>query len=535
MPHRPLIRRAFSLFCFSLALTGVGLLSTGCRIGPQLVQEPASIDRALVEYPAGFDLKPYISGLTAPSAIAFDADGSLLIAESGTGDTEPRIIGFKKNGTFFQVYPSGRTLPLLYHGFRLYGPIGGIVASGGKVFVTHRDENGNGRVTAFSYDPSVEPQTVAAGFPTLGDYGMSDIAVHPNGRLYFGVGAATNSSVVGLDNLQNGWVKRHRNFCDVPFTDIKLNGFRFDTNNPFSSIFGGKDIAVTGPFQKFGASDQTSIPRPPPGRATSEKPGAAVFSVEQGGGDLKVEAHGIRYPAGLTFNEYGTLYITNQGMELRGTRPVSDDPDAFLKMVGGETWYGWPDYSADLRPITEEGFQPPRDLAIRYGYPNVRFVIDHAGSRLIPPAPGPMLFGTFRPLAGASKFGFAPGSGPFRQFRGEAIVALAGDRAPFATSGRPLRAATGYRVVKVNIDTRKVDDFVKNTRELPASRLGRDALAGGALERPIDVKFGPDGAMYILDFGQMQMKNGKSEVTRGTGKILRLTGVEAPVAVGQAK
>jgi len=46
------------------------------------------------------------------------------------------------------------------------------------------------------------------------------------------------------------------------------------------------------------------------------------------------------------------------------------------------------------------------------------------------------------------------------------------------------------------------------------------------LERPIDVKFGPDGSLYILDFGQMEMKNGKPEVKRGTGKIFKLVASE---------
>ena len=62
-----------------------------------------------------------------------------------------------------------------------------------------------------------------------------------------------------------------------------------------------------------------------------------------------------------------------------------------------------------------------------------------------------------------------------------------------------------------------------------ASRLpgGNSETPADALERPIDVKFDAAGAMYILDFGQMQMKNGKPDVKDGTGKILRLTGIEA--------
>jgi glucose/arabinose dehydrogenase len=537
--RRPRPRLPFALLCL---LTFAFL--AGCKTGPEVLKDQAPIDRALVDYPPGFELRPYVRGLTAPSAIAFDpADDSLLIAESGVDNNEPRIFGFKKDGAHFDVWPRGKRFPFFSKAFRIYAPVGGMVATGGKVYVTHRDENGRGRITAFSYDEKVPPRTIVADLPANGDYGITDIAYNPtNGRLYFGVGAATNAAVVGLDNLQAGWTKKYPRFCDVPYVDVKLTGFRFDTKNPFASIFGGNDIAVTGPFQPFGKSDQSSIPRPPPGRTTNEKPTAAVYSCDLAGGDLKVEAHGIRNPAGLRFTEYDTLYMTNQGMELRGTRPIGGgtesgpggDPDAFLKMVGGEAWYGWPDFSTDLRPITEDTFQPPRELAIRYGYPNVRFLIDHAASRLIPPSPGPLLFGTFRPLSGASKFDFVRGATAFRKYRGDAVVALFGDRAPFATSNRPMVSPTGYRVVTVNMDARRVEDFIRNTKDLPASRLGDDARNADALERPVDVKFDAAGALYVLDFGQMQMKNGRPDVKPGTGRIFRLSGVEAPAATATA-
>ena len=35
-------------------------------------------------------------------------------------------------------------------------------------------------------------------------------------------------------------------------------------------------------------------------------------------------------------------------------------------------------------------------------------------------------------------------------FNGQVIVALSGDRAPFATSGRKLKGPTGYRIVRVD-------------------------------------------------------------------------------------
>jgi hypothetical protein len=79
------------------------------------------------------------------------------------------------------------------------------------------------------------------------------------------------------------------------------------------------------------------------------------------------------------------------------------------------------------------------------------------------------------------------------------------------------------------MDARRVEDFIRNTKDVPASRLDeRDERNADALERPIDVKFDAAGVLYVLDFGQMQMKNGRMDVKPGTGRIFRLSGVEAP-------
>src|SRR5690606_2990806 len=116
---------------------------------------------------------------------------------------------------------------------------------------------------------------------------------------------------------------------------------------------------------------------------------------------------------------------------------------------------------------------------------------------------------------------FAPGDGPFSRYAGHAIVAMIGDRAPFATSNQPLVGPIGRKIVTVNVERKQVEDFIYNTRGLPASRLGRDAA--GALERPVDVTFGPQNtSLYIVDMGAMRMKGGQETVKRGTGKILRL-------------
>lgn len=495
------------------------LLLAGCATGPLVLsnEQQRTIDRSLIEYPSGFDLKPYITHLTAPTAMAFDRKGILFVAEGGFDGDDPHIYAFTPDGGQFDIYPKGRRVPIFSPGFRIYGPIGGMAVANGQIYVSHRDSNGLGVITAFDYQGN--HRTVVADLPAQGDYGVTDVVINPiNGRLYFGVGTATNSGVVGMDNWQEGWLRKYPEVCDQSYVDLKLHGRRFDTPNPFAGLFGGKDVSVTAPFQPFGVSNKTTI------RAASNgKPNGAIYSIDPGGGDPRVEAYGIHDPRGLAFNAYNRLYMTNTGMELRGTRPVKDDPDALVWVVR-DTWYGWPDYSADLRPISDARFQPPLAMILKTGYPDLSALIDHEASGLFRPDRSTLLAAVFEPLSGAAKFCFAPATKPWSRFRDCALVALSGDRAPFATggpNGLKMISPTGYKVVRVNMDNKEVSDFIHNTLDKPAHDLpsGQDL----ALERPIDVKYDPtDNCLYILDFGRMRMRNGKEEVAADTGKIYRL-------------
>ena len=229
-------------------------------------------------------------------------------------------------------------------------------------------------------------------------------------------------------------------------------------------------------------------------------------------------------PRGLVFNESGNLYATNDGMEMRGTRPVKNDPDALLRIFrGGQVWYGFPDYSSDMRPISDGTFQPPAEIIVPTGYPELARVIDHESSGLLPPDPK-LLLGTFEPMSGAAKIAVVPDQpiDAFKPFRGKAIIALSGDRAPFANFGKPLETSPGYmlKVVDLDPDTKQAPaDFVANTRRIPASKI---RSADYELERPIDAKFGPDGALYIVDFGQLTVNEGHEKTHSRTGRVYRL-------------
>jgi len=74
---------------------------------------------------------------------------------------------------------------------------------------------------------------------------------------------------------------------------------------------------------------------------------------------------------------------------------------------------------------------------------------------------------------------------------------------------------------------RNVSDFVANTAGGPGSKI--DPKNPNLLERPIDVKFGPDKNIYILDAGRMHVADGHPVYEDGTGKIFILTPQAAPV------
>ena len=502
------------------------LLASGCATSPIFIPEAArqTIDRRVTEYPDGFVLKRFMVNLTCPTAFCFDETHNLIVVEGGIDGRDPRIILVRPDGSMSNVYPVETRIPIVKPGFRIYGPCDGVVAYKGTIYVAHRDRHDMGVITAFTYNG--DHHTIIAGLPAQGDFGVTALAIPPvpvEPRLYFGVGAATNSGVVGLDNWDEGWARDHPQACDQAYQTLNLLGFRFDVPNPQASLFTPATL-VTVPYAPLGTSDVTQIPGV---QFPVQKPSGAIFSVALDGGDPKVEAWGVRDPEGIAVDDVGSIYVTDRGMELRGTRPVDNDPDALFELGPFRGSYlGFPDYSRSLEPLYDPKYQPPSWMVLPTGYPSVRFVIDHEASRLSPPDRD-LLKATFAWQSGAGKITLFPRTGPFHipRFEGQMLVALWGDRGPFSTSGRPIPdPLPGYRVVRVDLNSRsgegQVMDFLYNTDGGPASSLNEGRHEG--IERPMDLKFGPDGNLYVLDFGQASFKHGHLKAESGTGKIFIL-------------
>ncbi len=82
-------------------------------------------------------------------------------------------------------------------------------------------------------------------------------------------------------------------------------------------------------------------------------------------------------------------------------------------------------------------------------------------------------------------------------FEGDAFVALFGDLTPVTAR---LTTPSGFKVVRVDMRTREVVDFAVNKINGPASRLPH-----AGFERPSHCQFGPDGNLYVVDFGAVSI------------------------------
>src|SRR5438105_693642 len=297
--------------------------------------------------------------------------------------------------------------------------------------------------------------------------------VGPDGFVYFGQGTATNSGVVGPDDARFGWLYRHPNFHDIPARDIKLAGHNFTSDNPLTRN-DKKDTVETGAFMPFGTpSYEGQVVK---GQTLCT---GAVLRVRAEGGDPEVVAWGLRNPFGLAFSPDGTLYVTENSYDVRGSRPVWGAGDVLwaVSTTDPGRWYGWPDFHGST-PLTKSDHYgaPFRKRAPKF------LLAEHPGT-----PPDPVLkFGVH-----SSSNGIDFCRNPSFGYEGQAFVAQFGDMAP--TVGKVI-APVGFKVVRVDVQNGTVDTFATNRgKNGPASRLKR-----GGLERPTAVKFDPDGtALYV--------------------------------------
>ncbi|MDX5346177.1 MAG: PQQ-dependent sugar dehydrogenase, partial [Hymenobacteraceae bacterium] len=426
-----------------------------------------TIKPADIALPEGYQIEAIATGLTFPTAAAVDEQGNVYVIEAGYsyGEVflEPKLIRINKDGSLTTVASGSKNGPwtgVQYHNGNFYVAEGGQL-EGGKILKISKD----GKITA-----------LVENLPSFGDHHTNGPAIGPDNYIYFGQGTATNSAVVGKDNADFGWLMRYPEFHDIPCQDITLKGKNYQSENPLTEA--ANDKATTGAYVPFGTA--TTEGQVIKGQVPCT---GAIMRVPLQGGQPELVAWGFRNPYGLAFSPNGQLYITENGYDDRGSRPVWGTGDYVWKVKPG-TWYGWPDFAGGI-PFHKDHFAPPGGPApgqVLAKHPNT------------PPKPAAAL-GVHSSSNGidfsrSNTFGY----------NGHAFIAQFGDMAPGV--GKVL-APVGYKVVRVDVETGVVQDFAANQgKENGPASLKKS----GGLERPVSVKFSPDGtALYIVDFGVMTM------------------------------
>ncbi|NUP13709.1 MAG: glucose dehydrogenase [Polyangiaceae bacterium] len=453
----------------------------------ELPIEPRAPNPADVAVHPGYRIEAVATDFTYPTGITFDDAGRAVIVEAGYayGEdfTKARLIRLEPSGEK-TVIAEGDNVPwtgVAFHRGSFY------VAEGGTVH--------GGRIVRISQQG--DRTVLVDNLPSFGDHHTNGPVIGSDDYVYFGQGTVTNSGVVGVDNYDFGWLKRHPKAHDIPCQAVTLTGENFTTENPFTPD--EDDEATTGAFLPFGT----------PSRPGQIIPGqipcsGAVMRVPITGGRVELVASGFRNPFGLRFAPNGRLYVTDNGYDDRGSRPIFGNAD-WLWLVEQGRWYGWPDYA--------DGRRMERKTGSRY---TPTFGDDVHSLLAVPPIAPPKpaaFFGVHSSVTGldfsrSSDFGF----------EGQAFVALFGDMA--ANVGKVMNPV-GFKVMRVNVDTGVMYDFAVNIghRSEPASKA-----ENGGLERPIDVKFDPTGsALYVVDYGTLRVDDDVTQGYRKTGVLWKIT------------
>jgi glucose/arabinose dehydrogenase len=346
--------------------------------------------------------------------------------------------------------------------------------------------------------PDGRSEDIVTGLPGRGDHQANHPVVGPDGKLYFGVGSVTNAGVVGPDNFGYEWLPTFPQDHEIPGQDITLVGHNYASRDVLGSL---GDEVHTGAYAPFGT--ETEVGQVVRGQL---KCNGSVLRCNPDGSDLELVAWGLRNPYGIAFDPQGRLFVTEHGMDNRGARFIIGDYDDFYQIEEG-AWYGWPDYASGIRlddPYWGEGGRERQPVIANP-----------------PTTEPPRPFVSFEPHAGANGVSFAA-QGRFG-FAGDAFVALFGALFPITTPH--LAAPAGFKVVRIDMRGRRIVDFAVNRIAGPASKLPH-----GGFERPSHCAFGPDGSLYVVDWGEIRIapERGGIRMPARSGMLWRIRRTAAP-------
>jgi hypothetical protein len=509
-----------------------------------------------INVPAGFKVSVFAQGLNMPTGIAFRSAGAgfeVYVLESGHGlpsacndestmpggtfapnnPFTPDILVFDQNGNKLRTLGKP-TAPGV--GFQTSGPAIDIAfergLQGGRLFATdsnqatHAGGAGNNSSRIVTVDPNSGTVTpFITGLPT-GDHPSEQLAFKDN-WIYWSQGSTTNSGVVGRDN--GGGTGQP----DIPCQDIVLSQNVFNSGGGVMTS-GYSKFGTTRPGATVKAFENTLNPPMPGIHGVCD--GAILRARLTGNPTATIEPFSWGYRNGYAIrfapNNHplaGGLLVGEDGPDERGARPSNNAPDnlhlAQQNKDGSPDYHGWPDrfgFVASSQAVFNPIGGPSDDLCV--------FDPTNPPSKCTPASlaqilsqdvpirdvlafpPQPITSPLAIEAADSSFTGidFVPNSfavGPVQ--RGAALYTLEGDfgfSAPNATAPAP---EVGHEVKLINFSNvgeplvLKIDNFARNETGDQAFIAGT-AQGQAAFNRPLNVRFGPDGCAWVTDYGAVR-------------------------------
>ncbi len=297
-----------------------------------------------LEIPSGYKINPILWNMDLPGSFAFDNEGNTYVASTGVTygkvSTTPQILKIDKKGQVSLVADR---------------PLHGILSdiefnkNNGLLYVAHRNVLSTVNVTT----GFVNDLVVGLPVPVFVTHPMGQIAIGPDGRVYFSVGGLSNTAVPDISDWGIGWIREMPFMHEIPGQDITLTGQNFMSRNFISPD--PNDKAITGGMMPFGTPAVEGQKISGEIRCTS-----CILSIAPDGSDLRLHAWGIRNAYGMIFDERGKLFAVSNGDDDKGIRRVTYDPDSvFVLDINKKnlTFFGWPDFpGSNGESITKEKF-----------------------------------------------------------------------------------------------------------------------------------------------------------------------------------
>src|SRR5712672_244666 len=498
-----------------------------------------------IDLPPGFTASVFASGLNFPTGIAFLGDSQnfqVFVLESGHGlggsrcneqgsipggdfasnnPFTPDILVFNKNGTLIRG-PLGKPTSI-GGGFQPAGPAIDIAFvtgfSGGRLFATDSNQSthGGGQNNS-SRIVTVNPMTGQAtpfitDLPT-GDHPTEQLAFK-GGWVYWSQGSTTNSGVVGLDNGGGA------NQPDIPCQDIVLSdnvfqsggGVKTSGYSPFGTQRPGATVHAFESALHRGVCDGAILRA----RLNAGNPAATIEPFSWG----YRNGYAIRFaPEDHALS--GGLLVGEDGADERGARPSNNAPDS-LQLArqnkdGSPDYHGWPDRYGFL-PTNQAVFNPVGGPGDDLCVPDptnppsmctstslARILSEDAPIGNVLAFPPQQITAPLAIEAADSSFtgiDFVPDSfarGPVQ--RGAALYSLEGDFGFSRANGTP---EAGHEIKLVNF-SREEEPLALKIMRFAHNNAFEQAFVSGArgFNRPTNVKFGPDGCAWVVDYGAVR-------------------------------